>query len=81
MEDGSFLRIKNVTLGYSLDKKTVSKLKMSKIRVYITAQNLYTLTKYTGYDPEIGGGVASRGLDKGNYPITSLYTAGLNINF
>lgn len=81
LEDGSFLRIKNVTLGYSLDKKTVSKLKMSKIRVYITAQNLYTLTKYTGYDPEIGGGVASRGLDKGNYPITSLYTAGLNINF
>lgn len=81
LEDGSYLRIKNITLGYSLSKSVVQKLQLEKLRLYITAQNPITFTKYTGYDPEVGGGVASRGLDKGNYPITSLYTVGLNINF
>lgn len=81
LEDGSYLRVKNITLGYSLPNVLVKKLGASKLRFYVTAQNPITFTKYTGYDPEVGGGVSSRGLDKGNYPVTSLYTAGLNINF
>ncbi len=81
LEDGSYLRFKNITLGYSLDKKLIRKLGLEKLRFYVTAQNPITITKYTGYDPEVGGGVTSRGLDKGNYPVTSLYTGGININF
>ncbi|MEN6363423.1 MAG: TonB-dependent receptor [Bacteroidales bacterium] len=81
LEDGSYLRFKTITLGYNIPSKIIKKFGLSKLRVYLTSQNPITITKYTGYDPEIGGGVASRGLDKGNYPVTSLYSAGLNINF
>lgn len=81
LEDGSYLRVKNITLGYSIDDKLIKKIGLSKIRLYLTAQNPITITNYTGYDPEVGGGISSRGLDKGNYPITSLYTVGLNVNF
>ncbi len=81
LEDGSYLRFKEITLGYTLNKKTSAKLGTSSIRVFATAQNPFTITKYTGFDPEIGGGLKSRGLDKGNYPTTSFYSLGLNVNF
>ncbi len=81
LEDGSYLRVKNITLGYSLPKKALKLIKIDKMRVFLSAQNPLTFTKYTGYDPEVGGGVSSRGLDKGNYPVTSLYSAGINLNF
>lgn len=81
LEDGTFLRVKNVTLGYSLPKKALKLFKVDKLRVFVSAQNPLTLTNYTGYDPEVGGGVSNRGLDKGNYPVTSLYSAGVNLNF
>ncbi|MDO6738727.1 TonB-dependent receptor [Wenyingzhuangia sp. 2_MG-2023] len=81
LEKGDYLRLKQVTLGYSLSKKIIKNLGVSRLRFYVSAQNPITLTKYTGYDPEIGGGISSRGLDKGNYPITSQYLAGLNLNF
>ena len=80
LEDGSYIRLKQVSLGYSLSKKTLTALKLSQVRIYLSAQNPYTLTKYSGYDPEIGGDIGSRGLDKGNYPNSTLYTLGLNIN-
>ncbi|MCW2118792.1 SusC/RagA family TonB-linked outer membrane protein [Flavobacterium sp. 7A] len=81
LEDGSYLRVKNITFGYSLPKKLVTSLGVSKFRLYVTAQNPFTFTKYTGFDPEIGGGINSRGLDKGNYPLAKFYLVGLNFNF
>lgn len=81
LEDGDYLRLKNVTIGYNFPKKLVEKAGLSKLRVYATGQNLLTITGYEGYNPEIGGGISARGLDKGNYPITSQYLFGLEFNF
>jgi TonB-linked SusC/RagA family outer membrane protein len=82
LQDGSYMRIRNVTLGYTLPGKWSNKLTMQKIRVYFKVDNLYTLTKYTGYTPEIAGtGVLSNGIDYGVYPITAVYFFGLNLNF
>lgn len=81
LEEGSYLRLKQITLGYTLPKKTTSKLGESSMRFFISAQNPLTITNYSGYDPEIGGGLAARGLDKGNYPTTALYLIGFNFNF
>jgi TonB-linked SusC/RagA family outer membrane protein len=81
IEDGSYLRIRNITLGYSLSKKTLNSIGVDKLRIYITGQNLFTFTKYTGYDPEVGGNISTRGLDKGNYPFVKSYLVGFNFNF
>ncbi|WP_163397324.1 SusC/RagA family TonB-linked outer membrane protein [Flavobacterium fluviatile] len=81
IEDGSYMRIRNLTLGYSLSKKVTSAMGIDRFRLYFTGQNLFTFTKYTGYDPEVGGNVNSRGLDKGNYPLSKMYSLGLNFNF
>ncbi|WP_282037881.1 SusC/RagA family TonB-linked outer membrane protein [Saccharicrinis aurantiacus] len=81
VEDGSYVRLRNITLGYSLSSEALSKLKLAKCRFFVTAQNPLTWTKYEGFDPEVGGNVANRGLDKGNYPVTSLYSVGVNVNF
>ena len=59
----------------------VEKLDISKVRLYISAQNPITITSYDGFDPEIGGNVARRGLDVSRYPISSLYSLGVNIGF
>ena len=81
LEKGDYLRLKQVTLGYSFSKKILESLGLNRLRFYVSAQNALTLTNYTGFDPEIGGGISSRGLDKGNYPITAQYLAGVNLNF
>lgn len=81
LEDGSYVRLKSLTLGYSIPKPILNNWGISKLRVYVSAQNPLTFTKYEGYDPEIGGGIKSRGLDKGNYPVTSKYLVGLNLKF
>nr|WP_320120706.1 TonB-dependent receptor [uncultured Marinifilum sp.] len=82
VEDGSYVRLRNVTLGYSLPKKLISKAGINKLRFYVAADNPLTLTKYTGYDPEVGNdGLATRGLDKGNYPISSQYRVGVQLDF
>ncbi len=81
LEDGSYCRLKNITLGYTIPKETLSKWNLSKVRFYISAQNLLTFTNYTGYNPEVGGSVISRGVDAANYPATIIYTAGLNLSF
>ncbi len=82
VEDGSFLRLKNVTVGYSLPKKLISRLNITKLRVYVAADNLLTFTKYDGYDPEVGSdGLSTRGLDDGNYPISSQVRAGVQLEF
>ena len=76
IEDGSYLRLKDLTLGYTLPQKYTRKAYIDRIRVYFTASNLLTLTKYTGYDPEVGGGV-----DYGNYPQSRTFMFGLNCDF
>lgn len=79
LEKGDYLRLKLVQLGYSLPSDVVSKIGASKLRMYVTAENLFTLTKYTGYDPEIGGGVF--GIDKGIYPQARTFMLGVNLQF
>lgn len=82
LEDGSYIRLKNVSLGYSLSKKLLSNTAFNKVRFYVTAQNALTLTKYTGYDPEVGNnGLSTRGLDRGNYPVVSQFNGGVQLQF
>ncbi len=81
LEDGSYVRMKNITLGYSLPEPILKKLNVRKLRPYISIQNPFTWTNYTGYDPEIGGSIATRGMDMGNYPSFTIYTAGLDLSF
>ncbi len=79
LEDGDYLRFKVVQLGYSLPNRLFDKVGISKLRVYVTAENLFTLTKYTGYDPEVGGGVF--GIDKGQYPQARAILGGIQVSF
>lgn len=81
LEDGSYMRIKNITLGYTLPRRVLDKIGIDKLRFFITAQNPFTLTGYTGYDPEVGGGIATRGMDKGSYPTLATYMGGVNLSF
>ncbi|MHB9141263.1 MAG: SusC/RagA family TonB-linked outer membrane protein [Paludibacter sp.] len=75
VEDGSYLRIKNVTLGYTLPASLTKKVQLSTARFYLTAQNLFTLTKYSGFDPEIG----TNGIDNNLYPVTRTISVGFNL--
>ena len=77
IEDGSYLRVKNVQLGYTIPKSITEKVSINRLRVYISGNNLLTFTKYTGYDPEVG----NRGVDYGNYPQSRTLLVGANINF
>lgn len=79
LEDGDYLRFKVVQLGYTLPSTIVNKVGLQKVRLYITAENLLTLTKYTGYDPEIGGDVF--GIDRGYYPQARSFMFGANLQF
>jgi TonB-linked SusC/RagA family outer membrane protein len=81
VEDGSFLRLQNVTLGYDLPKNLASKLYMSKLRIYATAQNLITLTNYSGMDPEVSvrHSALSQGFDFSAYPRARTISVGVNL--
>ncbi|WP_027879809.1 SusC/RagA family TonB-linked outer membrane protein [Mesoflavibacter zeaxanthinifaciens] len=82
VEDASFVRIQNIQLGYSLPSKVLDKLGMTKIRLYTAVNNLYTFTKYKGYDPGASNGAPiGGGIDYGFYPIPRTYILGLNLNF
>lgn len=81
LEDGSYLRLRAVTLGYSLPQKTIQNMGITRLRFYVSAQNPFTFTNYSGYNPEVGGGVTARGLDKGVGPVSSQYLIGVNFNF
>jgi len=84
MEDASYLRLQNVSLGYSLPKLVLEKLNISKIRVYVTGNNLHTWTNYTGYNPEVNlrsGNQLAPGVDYGIYPLATTYSLGLNVSF
>ena len=81
VEDGSFLRMKNLQLGYTIPESVISKVNIKSLRVYVQAVNLFTITKYSGLDPEIGGDDRAHGVDAGNYPIVKQFLFGLNVNF
>jgi len=82
IQDGSFLRLRTILLSYDLPQKIASKMMMTAARVYLRGTNVFTSTKWTGYTPEIGSGdVLSNGIDYGVYPITSVYSIGLNATF
>jgi TonB-linked SusC/RagA family outer membrane protein len=82
VENGNYLRLQNVTLGYTFPAAMVDKWKMTKLRFYAAANNLFTITKYKGLDPGVGGSADTNfGIDVGNYPLTKQYTLGLNLGF
>lgn len=84
VEDGSYIRLQNISLSYTFPKSIVSKLKLQNLKVYMNLQNVYTWTNYSGYDPEVGslyGDALMTGIDYGRYPSPRIYTFGLNISF
>ena len=84
VEDGSYLRIKNISLGYTFPQKWIRKWKIENLRIYMNIQNAFTFTKYKGYDPEVGAynyNVLLRGVDSARYPSQRIYTFGLNLSF
>ena len=84
VEDASYLRIKNISLGYTFPQKWLRRLQIDHLRLYVNIQNLCTITGYKGYDPEIGAlnyNVLLRGVDDARYPSQRIYTFGLNFNF
>ncbi len=78
VEDGSFIKIKNIQLGYTFPASVTKKL-FSKLRVYVQVKNAFTFTEYSGFDPEISGGVLDTGIDRGSYPQSRTYAIGLDI--
>jgi hypothetical protein len=84
IEDGSYLRVKTISLSYYIPKNLTSKIKLESMKVYVNIQNMWTFTKYTGLDPEVGASQASDnvfGLDNGRYPAPRIFTFGANISF
>jgi len=81
LEDGSFLRMKNLTIGYTLPSSVLNKVRIDKVRIYVQATNLFTATKYTGLDPEIFGADDSFGVDEGMVRSPRQFLVGLNVNF
>lgn len=82
VEDGSYLRIQNITIGYRVPKNLLSKAKMNNVRVYVSVQNLKTFSKYSGMDPEIGAfnnNIRLMNVDQGHYPNPRTYTVGVNV--
>ena len=78
VEDGSFIKLKNVQLGYTFPSSMIKKV-FSRMRIYAQVKNAFTLTKYTGFDPEIAGGVFDTGIDRGAYPQARTYAVGIDI--
>jgi len=82
IEDGSYIRLKNIAIGYNIPADLISKLNIRSLRIYVSGQNLWTSTDYKGYDPESGrGSTLSRGVDFGSYPNTKNFTVGINLGF
>jgi hypothetical protein len=79
LEKGDYLRLKLVQLGYTVKYKGLDKIGATRLRFYVTAENLLTITKYTGYDPEVGGGIF--GIDKGFYPQARSFIGGIQLQF
>lgn len=82
LEDGSYLRLRNLQIGYTLPTSLVSKASISRARIYVSAYNVLTFTKYTGFDPGISNtGLFTRGVDRGFYPLSKSFVVGVNLGF
>lgn len=81
VEDGSYAKIKNIQLGYTLPKSVTQRAGFSQIRVYAQVKNAYTFTNYSGFDPEISSGVLDTGIDRGTYPQPRTWLVGVNVKF
>ncbi|MGM9701934.1 MAG: SusC/RagA family TonB-linked outer membrane protein [Prevotella sp.] len=84
VEDGSYIRLQNISLSYTFPKAWLKKIYINNLKLYCNLQNLYTWTKYKGYDPEVGslwGNALMNGIDYGRYPSPRIYTFGLNVTF
>jgi hypothetical protein len=83
VEDGSFLRLKNLQVGYTFNPKLTQRVNINSTRIYVAANNLLTLTRYRGYDPDIGsaGGPLASGIDYGFYPQARTIMAGISLKF
>jgi hypothetical protein len=82
VQNGSFFRLRTATLAYELPEKWINKLKLRRASVYLRGTNLFTITEFTGYTPEIvSSSVLSSGIDLGIYPVTSIYSVGVNLSF
>jgi TonB-linked SusC/RagA family outer membrane protein len=81
IEDGSYLRMKTLQLGYTIPESVLGKVGIKSLRVYGQAVNLFTITKYSGLDPEIGGSDLAHGADTGNYPNPKQYIVGIQVTF
>lgn len=84
VEDGSYIRLQNVSLSYTFPKKWIEHLYLSNVKLYMNIQNLFTITKYDGYDPEVGslyGDALKNGIDYNRYPSPRIYTFGINVSF
>lgn len=83
VEDASYIRVKNISLGYNFNKNLLNKIKVRSARVYVSAQNILTITNYKGVDPEVAYSSSNRnlGLDYGSYPNTKSITVGINLGF
>lgn len=84
VEDGSYLRLKNLQIGYNLPNSLLSKVGARRVRLYLSGRNLFTLTGYSGFDPELGkvnNNNLNYGIDMGNYPVPRSFNIGLNIGF
>lgn len=86
LQKGDFFRFKTIQLGYSLPSDFINRISLQKVRFYVTGENLFTITKYTGFDPEVGGPSAAgmdnvQGVDRGYYPQAKSYMLGVNLQF
>ena len=82
LEDGSYLRLRNLQIGYTIPNDLANKISLSRARVYVSAFNLLTITDYTGFDPGISNsGLFTRGVDRGFYPLTKSFVFGVNLGF
>jgi TonB-linked SusC/RagA family outer membrane protein len=84
IEDGSFLRIRNITVSYNLPASITEKIKIQGLSIYASGQNIWTLSSYSGYDPEVnrdGGSAISQGIDYGTYPQARIITGGIKLDF
>jgi TonB-dependent starch-binding outer membrane protein SusC len=84
IEDGSYIRLRNIQLAYNLPSAMLERVKLNSAKIYVSGQNLLTITDYSGYDPEVsryGQETLSQGTDYGSYPAAKMYLIGVNLSF
>ena len=81
VEDGSYLRVKQLSIGYTIDPVTLKRYGIDKARVFVQGANLFTITNYSGLDPEVAGSTSNFGVDKGNYPPMKTFNVGISLTF